>query len=60
MKSLKSNDMFAVVAAPEIEDAFIQVCGNTSKRELIIALDKILPDLYDQNLSNGSLVSLHF
>jgi hypothetical protein len=25
VKSLKSSDMFAVIAAPEIEEAFIQV-----------------------------------
>jgi hypothetical protein len=25
VKTLKNNDMFAVVAAPEIEDAFVQV-----------------------------------
>lgn len=65
--------MFAVLAAPEIEEAFIQVkikkkylffynllfililinllinqvCGSTSKRELIIALDSSLPELFD-------------
>jgi hypothetical protein len=30
VKSLKSSDMFAVVAAPEIEEAFIQVTSPPS------------------------------
>jgi hypothetical protein len=28
------------------------VCGSTSKRELIVALDKSLPDLYDSSSSH--------
>jgi len=55
VRSLKGNDMFASIAASEIEDAFVEICDSAVKRDLVVALDSVLPTIsYDEEWKHES------
>lgn len=58
VRNLKSCELFAAVAATEIEEAFLQVCGSSVTKELTVALDKALPPLDGEGICTPIFLQL--